>query len=101
MDDSVKLAMELRDRNVDLIDCSSGAMVPDAKIPVAQASRYPSPSASSAKQPFAQRSRNDHRARSSGRNNQVGPRGRSPASPRIPQRPILAIARRPRPRTEA
>ena len=32
IDDSVKLAAELRTRGVDLIDCSSGGLAPDAKI---------------------------------------------------------------------
>jgi 2,4-dienoyl-CoA reductase-like NADH-dependent reductase (Old Yellow Enzyme family) len=41
LDDSVQLALELRSRNVDLIDCSSGAMVPDAKIPVAPGFQVP------------------------------------------------------------
>lgn len=41
LDDSVKLAMELRRRSVDLIDCSSGAMVPDAKIPVGPGFQVP------------------------------------------------------------
>jgi 2,4-dienoyl-CoA reductase-like NADH-dependent reductase (Old Yellow Enzyme family) len=41
LDDSVQLAKELRPRNVDLIDCSSGAMVPDAKIPVAPGFQVP------------------------------------------------------------
>jgi 2,4-dienoyl-CoA reductase-like NADH-dependent reductase (Old Yellow Enzyme family) len=41
LDDSVSLASELRGRNVDLIDCSSGAMVPDAKIPVAPGFQVP------------------------------------------------------------
>jgi 2,4-dienoyl-CoA reductase-like NADH-dependent reductase (Old Yellow Enzyme family) len=39
--DSVLLASELRGRNVDLIDCSSGAMVPDAKIPAAPGFQVP------------------------------------------------------------
>ena len=33
--------MELRGRKVDLIDCSSGAMVPDAKIPVGPGFQVP------------------------------------------------------------
>ena len=41
LDDSVELASALRPRNVDLIDCSSGAMVPDAKIPVAPGFQVP------------------------------------------------------------
>jgi 2,4-dienoyl-CoA reductase-like NADH-dependent reductase (Old Yellow Enzyme family) len=41
VDNSVQLALELRPRNVDLIDCSSGAMVPDAKIPVAPGFQVP------------------------------------------------------------
>jgi len=41
LDDSVALASELRGRKVDLIDCSSGAMVPDAKIPVAPGFQVP------------------------------------------------------------
>ncbi len=34
IDDSVKLAYILKDMGVDLIDCSSGGNIPDAKIPV-------------------------------------------------------------------
>jgi hypothetical protein len=34
IDDSVVLAKRLRDFAVDLVDCSSGGIVPDAKIPV-------------------------------------------------------------------
>jgi 2,4-dienoyl-CoA reductase-like NADH-dependent reductase (Old Yellow Enzyme family) len=41
VDDSVVLASELRLRHVDLIDCSSGAMVPDAKIPAAPGFQVP------------------------------------------------------------
>ena len=41
MDDSVKLAAELRDRKVDLIDCSSGALVPDAKIQIGPGFQVP------------------------------------------------------------
>jgi 2,4-dienoyl-CoA reductase-like NADH-dependent reductase (Old Yellow Enzyme family) len=41
LDDSVALASELRGRKVDLIDCSSGAMVPDAKIPAAPGFQVP------------------------------------------------------------
>lgn len=40
-DDSVQLAKELRPRHVDLIDSSSGAMVPDAKIPAAPGFQVP------------------------------------------------------------
>ena len=41
VDDSVVLASELHPRHVDLIDCSSGAMVPDAKIPAAPGFQVP------------------------------------------------------------
>jgi len=41
LDDSVQLAAQLRGRAVDLIDCSSGAMVPDAKIPVGPGFQVP------------------------------------------------------------
>jgi len=41
LDDSVQLATELRGCAVDLIDCSSGAMVPDAKIPVGPGFQVP------------------------------------------------------------
>jgi 2,4-dienoyl-CoA reductase-like NADH-dependent reductase (Old Yellow Enzyme family) len=34
-DESVELARRLRDRGVDLVDCSSGGLVPGAKIPLA------------------------------------------------------------------
>lgn len=40
-DDSVRLAAALKPRNVDLIDCSSGAMVPDAKIPAGPGFQVP------------------------------------------------------------
>jgi 2,4-dienoyl-CoA reductase-like NADH-dependent reductase (Old Yellow Enzyme family) len=41
LDDSVKLSIELRGRKVDLIDCSSGGMVPDAKIQVGPGFQVP------------------------------------------------------------
>ncbi len=41
LDDSVKLADVLRDRGVDLIDCSSGALVPDAKIQIGPGFQVP------------------------------------------------------------
>ena len=41
LDDSVKLAEHLRDLGVDLIDCSSGGLVPDAKIAVGPAYQAP------------------------------------------------------------
>jgi len=41
LDDSVKLAEHLRSVGVDLIDCSSGGLVPDAKISVGPAYQAP------------------------------------------------------------
>jgi 2,4-dienoyl-CoA reductase-like NADH-dependent reductase (Old Yellow Enzyme family) len=41
LDDSVKLAIALRGRKVDLIDCSSGAMVPDAKMQIGPGYQVP------------------------------------------------------------
>ena len=41
LDDSVKLAQQLRGIGVDLIDCSSGGVVPDAKINVGPAYQAP------------------------------------------------------------
>ena len=41
IDDSVKLARMLRARGVDLVDCSSGGNVPNAKIPVAPGYQVP------------------------------------------------------------
>jgi 2,4-dienoyl-CoA reductase-like NADH-dependent reductase (Old Yellow Enzyme family) len=41
LDDSVQLARELRNLQVDLIDCSSGALVPDAVIPAAPGFQVP------------------------------------------------------------
>jgi 2,4-dienoyl-CoA reductase-like NADH-dependent reductase (Old Yellow Enzyme family) len=41
LDDSVALASELRGRKVDLIDCSSGAMVPDAKMQIGPGYQVP------------------------------------------------------------
>jgi 2,4-dienoyl-CoA reductase-like NADH-dependent reductase (Old Yellow Enzyme family) len=41
LDDSVKLAAELRGRSVDLVDCSSGAMVPDAKMQIGPGYQVP------------------------------------------------------------
>ncbi len=41
LDDSVSLAMELRRLGVDLIDCSSGAMVPDAKMQIGPGYQVP------------------------------------------------------------
>ena len=41
LDDSVKLAERLRDAGVDLIDCSSGGLVPDAKVNIGPAYQAP------------------------------------------------------------
>ena len=41
IDDSVELARELRQQGVDVIDVSSGGMVPDAKVPVAPGYQVP------------------------------------------------------------
>lgn len=41
LDDSVKLAEDLRSRGVDLIDCSSGGLIPDAKVIVGPAYQVP------------------------------------------------------------
>ncbi len=41
IDDSVQLAQALREREVDIIDVSSGGMVPDAKVPVAPGYQVP------------------------------------------------------------
>jgi len=41
LDDSVKLAGDLRNRGVDLIDCSSGGLAPDAKVIVGPAYQVP------------------------------------------------------------
>ncbi len=41
IDDSVKLAAELGPRGVDLVDCSSGGLAPDAKIPVGPGYQVP------------------------------------------------------------
>lgn len=41
LDDSVELARRVKPRGVDLIDCSSGAMVPHAKIPVGPGFQVP------------------------------------------------------------
>jgi 2,4-dienoyl-CoA reductase-like NADH-dependent reductase (Old Yellow Enzyme family) len=41
IDDSVQLARLLRDHGVDLVDCSSGGLVPGAKIPVAPGYQVP------------------------------------------------------------
>lgn len=49
LDDSVKLAAELRNHGVDLVDCSSGGLVPDAKIQVGPGYQVP----------FAERIRNE------------------------------------------
>lgn len=40
-DQSVQLSCELKKRGVDLIDCSSGALVPTARIPVAKGFQVP------------------------------------------------------------
>jgi len=40
-DDSVELARHLKERGVDLVDVSSGGMVPNAKIPVAPSFQAP------------------------------------------------------------
>ena len=41
LEQSVVLARELREAGVDLVDCSSGGMVPDAKVPVAPGYQVP------------------------------------------------------------
>ena len=41
LDDSVALAQELRGRKVDLMDCSSGAMVPDARMQIGPGYQVP------------------------------------------------------------
>jgi 2,4-dienoyl-CoA reductase-like NADH-dependent reductase (Old Yellow Enzyme family) len=41
IDDSVQLAGLLRDHGVDLIDCSSGGMIPNAKIPIGPGYQVP------------------------------------------------------------
>jgi 2,4-dienoyl-CoA reductase-like NADH-dependent reductase (Old Yellow Enzyme family) len=41
LDDSVKLAGALRNRGVDLIDCSSGGLIPDAKVIIGPAYQVP------------------------------------------------------------
>jgi 2,4-dienoyl-CoA reductase-like NADH-dependent reductase (Old Yellow Enzyme family) len=41
LDDSVKLAGDLRNRGVDLIDCSSGGLAPDAKVIIGPAYQVP------------------------------------------------------------
>jgi 2,4-dienoyl-CoA reductase-like NADH-dependent reductase (Old Yellow Enzyme family) len=41
LDDSVKLAGDLRNRGVDLIDCSSGGLIPDAKVIIGPAYQAP------------------------------------------------------------
>jgi 2,4-dienoyl-CoA reductase-like NADH-dependent reductase (Old Yellow Enzyme family) len=41
LDDSVKLAADLRNRGVDLIDCSSGGLIPDAKVIIGPAYQVP------------------------------------------------------------
>jgi 2,4-dienoyl-CoA reductase-like NADH-dependent reductase (Old Yellow Enzyme family) len=41
VDESVELARRLRDRGVDLIDCSSGGAVPDAKVPLGPGYQVP------------------------------------------------------------
>jgi 2,4-dienoyl-CoA reductase-like NADH-dependent reductase (Old Yellow Enzyme family) len=41
IDQSVELASRLRDRGVDLIDCSSGGAIPDAAIPLAPGYQVP------------------------------------------------------------
>jgi 2,4-dienoyl-CoA reductase (NADPH2) len=45
IEQSIELARRAKERGIDLIDVSSGALVPDAKVPVGKASRSPSPSA--------------------------------------------------------
>jgi 2,4-dienoyl-CoA reductase-like NADH-dependent reductase (Old Yellow Enzyme family) len=41
VEDSVQLSRRLKERGVDLIDCSSGGLVPDARIPVAPGYQVP------------------------------------------------------------
>lgn len=49
IDDAVTLAAHLRTIGVDLVDCSSGGLLPDAAVPTGPATRPRSPSASAAR----------------------------------------------------
>ena len=94
IDDSVKLAAELRTRGVDLIDCSSGGLAADAKI-------QPGPGY---QVPFAERirkgdghpdrrGRHDHGAAAGRGDYRVGTGGCGSAGARVPARSVLAAAR--------
>ena len=94
LEQSVVFARELREAGVDLVDCSSGGTVPDAKIPVGArlpgAVRRGDPRAGGRPD---RRGRADHRARA-GR----GDRGRRAGRPRAARaraapRPLLAAPR--------
>ncbi len=48
VDDSVELARHLKAEGVDLVDCSSGGVAPNAKVPAGPATKCPSPRPSGA-----------------------------------------------------
>ncbi len=64
LEQSVALARELREAGVDLVDCSSGGAVPDAKVPLAPGYQVPFAAAIRARGGNPdRRGRADHRAR--------------------------------------
>ena len=64
LEQSIVLARELREAGVDLVDCSSGGIVPDAKIPLAPGYQVPFAEAIRERAGIADRRRRpDHRAR--------------------------------------
>ncbi len=99
LEQSIVLARELREAGVDLVDCSSGGLVPHAKVPLAPGL----PGAVRGGHPRARR-RDDRRRRPDhGARPGRGHRGRREGRPRPPRaadapRPVLAAARRPGPR---
>ena len=94
IDESVKLAGELKPMGVDLIDCSSGGNVPHAKIPVG--ARLPD-GLCRADPPrnrnHDRRRRNDHFAGSGGAHHSDGTGGCGDHGPRVFARSVLAVAR--------
>ena len=94
LEQSVVLARELREAGVDLVDCSSGGTVPDAKVPLAPG--YQVPFAAAIRRAGGRRDRrgrDDHGARP-GRGHRGRRAGRPrPARPRDAPRPLLAAPR--------
>ena len=96
---SIEFSRLLKEAGIDLIDCSSGALVPHVKIPLGPG--YQVPFASEIRQAGRhcdRRSRSDHRSPPGGRNNRSRRRRRNLPRPRHVARSLLGQPRRQRTR---